>query len=133
MSRDEARKVFLELKKYYPDAKTLKNAEALAAYGDVLMRYDYSAVLDSVRDYVAQSPFFPHVADLVRGLAPADDAPRSRAWMTKYARDPSDERPSVSRYARAHGLPWPEAKKQMEETKCSTSESTPASTARSPC
>lgn len=50
----------------------------------------------------------------------ADDAPRSRAWMTKYARDPSDERPSVSRYARAHGLPWPEAKKQMEETKCST-------------
>ena len=49
LSRDEARKVFLELKKYYPDAKTLKNAEALAAYGDVLMRYDYSAVLDSVR------------------------------------------------------------------------------------
>lgn len=120
MSRDEARKIFRELKKYYPDAKTLKNAEALAAYGDVLMRYDFSAVLDSVRDYVAQSPFFPHVADLVRGLAPSDDAPRSRAWMAKYARHPTDDAPSVSRYARAHGLPWTEAKKQMEETKCST-------------
>lgn len=126
MTRDEARSVFLELKKIYPHAKQLKSGEVLEAYGKVLMRYDFSAVMASVANYTATGKYFPDLADLVGGLTPVleptpGNVPRPPAeWMLPYlAADKDCDRKSISYYMRTQGLTLEEARarvRRMEET-----------------
>lgn len=99
MTRDEARSVFLELRKFYPNAKQLKSASILEAYGKVLMRYDFSAVMAQVEIYTASSKYFPNLSDLVGTLTPCDGGqlgarPHKAAdWMLPYMKKLEEEYP----------------------------------------
>lgn len=72
MTKDEARAIFLELKKVYPHAAQIKSRETLSAYGAVLQKYNFDAVMKNTRNYIVSSKFFPAVSDLVCGLTAED-------------------------------------------------------------
>lgn len=123
MTRDEARSVFLELKKFYPYARQLKSGSTLEAYGDVLKNYDFSAVMDVVKEYVLTHKFFPDISDLVGALAPIarGEARTSRNqpadWMLPYIDaliEQGRDIDPITRYASEHGTTWGEAKQRLE-------------------
>lgn len=88
MDREERQRIYRLLHQYYPQAKQLKSAETLTAWGLILADYTYEDVKNSVLRYAAQNKFFPDVSDITAGLSPvkrdADKAPyealQGRVW-----------------------------------------------------
>ena len=124
MTRDEARAVFLELKKFYPYARQLKSGSTLEAYGSVLKNYDFPAVMAVVKEYILTHKFFPDISDLVGTLAPlAGEADRKNRnqpaeWMTPYIDALFALYPTVNpitRYASERGMVWGRAKLEKEK------------------
>ena len=125
MDREERQRIYTLLAQFYPKAKPLQSKETLTAWGMVLERYDYEAVKASVLDYAAKSRFFPNLSDLTAGLTPAaaleraEEKPRTANPQMKPYMTPEYEArfcdSGVSKYARAHGIPWEEARQAMQK------------------
>ena len=96
MNGEERRKIFELLAQYYPNAKQLKDRQAMTAWRYALERFTYADVKNAVVDYALSHKYFPDVADITANLspsAPAADAgsveiPSDNEWVRRYvARD----------------------------------------------
>jgi len=70
MNKDERKKIYTLLSKFYPKAKQLKDRETLTAWGIVLENYIYDDVKTAVLRYAAKNKFFPDLADITGSLTP---------------------------------------------------------------
>ena len=112
MTKTETAKLFTLLGQFYPNKAP--TAELRLAWELALEPYAYEDVRTAAIAYARGNKFFPDLVDITGGLAPAqgsDETPergaRDRSWMQKYILP--DDPDSVSRYARQHGMTWPQA------------------------
>jgi len=114
VTTEERDRVLRSLKRHYP---SMRNAEQIEAFGEVILDYDFAEVVAACKNHVATCRFFPHPSEVLVGLKPVErPAPAQTRGiqdrMLPYLNDENEH--SVSRYAREHGLTWQEAKLQME-------------------
>lgn len=75
MDLAERQKVYDLLSRYFPNAKQLKDKKTLTAWGFALEHFTYRDVKNAVINYAISNKYFPDLADITAGLAPADTAP----------------------------------------------------------
>lgn len=129
MDKDERQKIYTLLSKYFPNAKQLRDQEALTAWGLVLRKYTYDDVKTAVIEYAAKHKYFPDLADITGGLSPEPSALpvdlgpgrdqrtmgpidlREREIQERLFARMREERVRLLPLRRAAGIPatWPEA------------------------
>lgn len=110
MTKTETAKLFTLLGQFYPNK--VPTAELRFAWELAVEPYAYEDVRAAAIAYARENKYFPDVADITGGLAPVrndgEEPERGvRDWMRKYI--PPENIGSVSRYARQHGMTWPQA------------------------
>lgn len=73
MNKEERIRVYRLLGQYYPNARQLRSAETLTAWGLVLEKFTYADVKARVVAYAARNKFFPDIADIVGDLTEQTD------------------------------------------------------------
>ena len=110
------------LKQAYPQAyakMTRTEAEEMVAlWADMLDGEDPAKAMDAVNSLIAEDTrgFHPKVGQVLAKIRGADSTHVSVAWMKPYIERIAEQEafmPSVSRYAREHGLTWEAAAAKM--------------------
>lgn len=115
--------LFKTLRANYPNAQEFRSKNAFQAWCETLEPFAYEDVKAATLDWSRKYTYPPHAPELAVAVAPPppeDTTSTSKraatgsgyAWQ-KYIEDnhlEQDDAFSVSRYAREHGLSWPEAK-----------------------
>lgn len=119
MTKTETAKLFTLLGQFYPNK--VPTAELRFAWELAVEPYAYEDVRAAAIAYARENKYFPDVADITGGLAPVrndgEEPERGvRDWMRKYI--PPEDPDSVSRYAREHGLTWPQAAAALGRGRC---------------
>ena len=122
MERADVISILGRLKQAYPQAYVkMTRAEAeemVSLWMDMLGGEDPAAAKDAVNALIAEDTkgFPPKVGQVLTKIRGAASPHVSVAWMKPYIEQLAEQEafmPSVSRYAREHGMTWDEAKAQM--------------------
>lgn len=123
MERSDVISLLGRLKQAYPQAytkMTRAEAEALVAlWSDMLGSEDPAEAMDAVNALIAEDTrgFPPKVGQVLAKIRGTVSPRVSVAWMKPYIERIAEQEvfmPSVSRYAREHGLTWEAAGAEME-------------------
>lgn len=123
MERADVISLLGRLKQFYPQAyakMTRAEAEELVSlWLDMLGGEDLAAAKDAVNALIAEDTkgFPPTVGQVLAKIRGATSPHVSVAWMKPYIERTAEQEafmPSVSRYAREHGLTWEAAAAEME-------------------
>lgn len=123
MERSDVISLLGRLKQAYPQAyakMTRSEAEELVSlWSDMLGGEDPAAAKDAVDALIAEDTrgFPPKVGQVLAKIRGAASPHVSAAWMKPYIERIAEQEsflPSVSRYAREHGMTWDAAAAEME-------------------
>lgn len=123
MERADVISLLGRLKRAYPQAYAkMTRAEAeemVSLWLDMLSSEDHAAAKDAVNALIAEDTrgFPPKVGQVLAKIRGAASPHVSAAWMKPYIEQIAEQEafmPSVSRYAREHGLTWEAAAAEME-------------------
>lgn len=123
MERTDVISLLGRLKRAYPQAYAkMTRAEAeemVALWSDMLGSEDPAEAMDAVNALIAEDTrgFPPKVGQVLAKIRGATSPRVSAAWMKPYIEQIAEQEafmPSVSRYAREHGLTWEAAAAEME-------------------
>lgn len=123
MERADVISLLGRLKQAYPQAyakMTRAEAEELVSlWSDMLGSEDPTEAIDAVNALIAEDArgFPPKVGQVLAKIRGAASPRVSVAWMNPYIEQITEQEsflPSVSRYAREHGLTWEAAAAEME-------------------
>lgn len=117
MTKDEMGKLSGMLDAFFTSApagqRASGNENIFLAYFLALEPYSYAQAREGVIVHSRRSRMYPAPAEIIACMPEtmADEGettlPRDRSWMRKYILP--DDPDSVSRYAREHGMTWPQA------------------------
>lgn len=122
MERADVISLLGRLKRAYPQAyakMTRADAEEMVSlWLDMLSSEDHAAAKDAVNALIAEDTrgFPPKVGQVLAKIRGAASPHVSAAWMKPYIEQIAEQEafmPSVSRYAREHGLTWEAAAAEM--------------------
>ena len=123
MERVDVISLLGRLKRAYPQAYAkMTRAEAeemVSLWSDMLGGEDPAAAMGAVNALIAEDTrgFPPKVGQVLAKIRGTDSPRVSVAWMKPYIEQIAEQEafmPSVSRYAREHGLTWEAAAAKME-------------------
>lgn len=123
MERSDVISLLGRLKQAYPQAyakMTRAEAEELVSlWSDMLGSEDPAEAMDAVNEMIAEDAkgFPPKVGQVLAKIRGAVSPRVSVAWMKPYIEKIAEQEafmPSVSRYAREHGMTWDAAAAEME-------------------
>lgn len=123
MERADVISLLGRLKQAYPQAYAkMTRAEAeelISLWSDMLGSEDLTEAMDAVNALIAEDArgFPPKVGQVLAKIRGAASPRVSVAWMKPYIEQITEQEsflPSVSRYAREHGLTWEAAAAEME-------------------
>lgn len=123
MERADVISLLGRVKQAYPQAYAkMTRAEAeemVALWSDMLGNEDPAEAMDAVNALIAEDTrgFPPKVGQVLAKIRGAASPRVSVAWMRPYIKRLAEQEaflPSVSRYAREHGLTWEAATAKME-------------------
>lgn len=123
MERTDVVRLLGHLKQVYPQTFTkMTRADAestISLWLEMLGGEDAEAANDAVNALIAEDTrgFPPKVSQVLARIRSAASPRVSVAWMKPYIEALAEQEafvPSVSRYAREHGLTWAQARAEME-------------------
>lgn len=123
MERADVISLLGRLKQAYPQVYAkMTRAEAeelISLWSDMLGSEDLTEAMDAVNALIAEDArgFPPKVGQVLAKIRGAASPRVSVAWMKPYIEQITEQEsflPSVSRYAREHGLTWEAAAAEME-------------------
>lgn len=123
MERADVISLLGRVKQAYPQAYAkMTRAEAeemVALWSDMLGNEDPAEAMDAVNALIAEDTrgFPPKVGQVLAKIRGAASPRVSVAWMKPYIERIAEQEefmPSVSRYARKHGMTWQEAKEALD-------------------
>lgn len=122
MERADVISILGRLKQAYPQAYAkmtrTEAEEVVSLWLDMLGGEDPAAAMDAVNALIAEDTrgFPPKVGQVLTKIRGAASPHISAAWMKPYIEQLAEQEafmPSVSRYAREHGLTWEVASAEM--------------------